>query len=69
MTVCAQHSAFVDFKDDLRPTTGPCQPANIAVFLVKVVEIENDRIILAAHNARVRGQVFPHEQSIALPAG
>ena len=68
MTVRAKDSAFLDLDEDLCPTAGPDQPANVAVFLAKVVEVKNDRIIFATKNAWVRCEVFPRQQSIALSA-
>jgi hypothetical protein len=68
VAIRAQDAAFRDFDKDRRLTTRRDEPPDVAVFVVNVVEVKNNRIVFRTENARVRAQVLPRQQPIAMPS-
>jgi hypothetical protein len=69
MTVGAADFAFGDLRKDGFPDeAAPSHGRDVTPFVAKVVELQNDRIALAAISARVGRQVLPHSKLVLFRA-
>jgi hypothetical protein len=61
MAVRAQDLAFCNLDENRRPReTGGAHVGDIVALVAEMVELKDDRVSLAALNARMLGQVLPH---------
>jgi hypothetical protein len=66
VAIGAQHSALVDLGKEVYSTAHGGNHHYFTNFVAQMVEVEHDRICLAAHNARMLAQVVVDVGSISM---